>query len=236
MGGATKEESLFTESIREYFSGPPQAPLTAQQYTDAVNATYVPPLYVAGAAGQVLAHYPPGANPQLTYSRSFTDPGKCRGLHVLKLQAASNGGNGVYGYDFTYQNAPYYFPKMPNPQEPSGNFMARAAHTIDIQFLFDNWHGGQLGVNLDQTTGQPRELQGAELTLSDQLVAAWTTFVAAGNPNKSGNPVWPVFPTSIGTPGAFLKQDTPVSQETEAAFRAAYQCDFWDPLIVYPVI
>jgi len=28
MGGATKEESTFGESIREYFSGPPQAPLT----------------------------------------------------------------------------------------------------------------------------------------------------------------------------------------------------------------
>ena len=66
MGGATKDESTFGESIREYFSGPPQAPLTAQQYTDLVNATYVPPLYVPGAAAQVLAQYPAGPNPQAT--------------------------------------------------------------------------------------------------------------------------------------------------------------------------
>ena len=59
-----------------------------------------------------------------------------QGLRVLKLQAGTNGANGVYGYDFTYQNAPYYFPKMPNPQNPSGNFMAKASHTIDIQFVF----------------------------------------------------------------------------------------------------
>jgi para-nitrobenzyl esterase len=94
MGGAVKEESLFGESIREYFSGPPQAPLTDVQYTNLVNATYVPPLYVSGAAAQVLAQYPAGPNPQATYARSFTDPGKCRGLHVLKLQAGTNGANG----------------------------------------------------------------------------------------------------------------------------------------------
>jgi para-nitrobenzyl esterase len=230
MGGAVKEESLFGESIREYFSGPPQTPLDAATYNNLVNATYVPPLYVAGAAAQVLAQYPAGSNPQATYARSFTDPGKCRSLHVLKLQASTSG-FGVYGYDFTYQNAPYYFPKMPNPQEPSGNFMARAAHTIDIQFLFDNWHGGQLGVNLDQTTGQPRELQGTELTLSDQLVAAWTNFTKTGNPNGTGAPVWPV--TTAGS-ATFLQEDIPNANETEVQYRANYQCNFWDPLIVYP--
>lgn len=230
MGGATKEESTFGESIREYFSGPPQEPLTAEEYTDRVNTTYIPPLYVEDAAAQVLNKYPPGPNPQATYERAFTDPGKCRGLHVLNLQAASNGGNGVYGYDFTYQNAPYYFPEMPNPQNPSGNFLAKASHTIDIQFLFNNWHGGQLGVNLDQTSGQPRELQGDEVILSDQLVAAWTNFAATGNPNGTDAPEWPEFTAAAPT---FLKQDIPVSTETGAAYSAAYQCDFWNPLMVY---
>ena len=122
---------------------------------------------------------------------------------------------------------------MPNPQNPSGNFEARAAHTIDIQFLFNDWHGGQLGVNLDQATGQPRELQGSEITLSDQLVAAWTNFAATGNPNKQGNSVWPVFTTVSPT---FFQEDIPTSGESEAAYRSAYQCNFWDPLIVYPTI
>ena len=49
----------------------------------------------------------------------------------------------MYGYDFTYQNAPYYFPQMPNVSSPTGNFQPLAAHTIDIQFLFritvDSW-------------------------------------------------------------------------------------------------
>jgi len=229
MGGATREESTFGESIRQYFSTG-FAPLTEEEYTARVNATYVAPSYVEGAAEQVLAQYPPGSNPQRTYERSFTDPGKCRTLHVLKLLAASNP-EPVWGWDFVYQTAPYYFPKMPNPENPSGNFMAKAAHTIDIQFLFPNWHGGNLGVNLDQFTGQPRELQGPEVKLSDELVAAWTYFAAEGDPNGSGAPKWPEFTESSAS---FLQQDVPSVIEGEAAYRAHYKCDFWDPLLVYP--
>ena len=44
--------------------------------------------------------------------------------------------NGVYGYDFTYQHAPYYFPQMPNAYDlPTKYFHPLAYHTSDIQFL-----------------------------------------------------------------------------------------------------
>jgi para-nitrobenzyl esterase len=226
MGGSTRDEFTFVSGITEYFSGPPQVPLTSAEYVAGINAAW------GVSAPLVLAHYPAGSNPQATYDRAWTDPNLCRALHVLKAQAASNASNGVYGYDFTYPNAPYYFPQMPNPQSPTGHFQPLAAHTIDIQFMFNKWHGGQLGVNLDQVSGQPRELQGTEIGLSDQLVAAWTTFASTGNPNKQGNPVWPVFPSSGS--GTFLQQDIPNSAETEAQYRAFYQCDFWDPLLTYP--
>jgi para-nitrobenzyl esterase len=137
---------------------------------------------------------------------------------------ASTNSYGLYTYDFTYQNAPYYFPQMPNVSSPTGHFQPLAAHTIDIQFLFPGYHGGQLGVNLDQSSGQPRELQAAEIGLSDQLVATWTNFAKTGNPNGTGAPVWPVFTTSSPT---FLQQDIPNSTETEAQYRANYKCDFW---------
>jgi len=120
---------------------------------------------------------------------------------------------------------------MPNADDPTGHFQALAAHTIDIQFLFPGWHGGNLGVNLDQLTGQPRELHGSEIGLSDQLVAAWTNFTKTGNPNGPGAPIWPVFTTSSAT---FLQQDIPNLNETEAQYRANYKCDFWDPRLTYP--
>ena len=46
-----------------------------------------------------------------------------------------------------------------------------AAHTIDIQFLFNNFHGSELGVNLEQATDQPHKLDARETKLSDQMVA-----------------------------------------------------------------
>jgi para-nitrobenzyl esterase len=213
LGGSVKDESNFNLAITEYFSGPPQVALTATQY-------------MANNPANVLAEYPLsnyGNDPQLAQNRVSTDRGKCQYLHSFKLMASTNP-YGMYTYDFTYQNAPYYFPQMPNVSSPTGHFQPLAAHTIDIQFLFPGYHGGQLGVNLDQTSGQPRELQGAEVGLSDQLVAAWTNFAKSGNPNGQGALVWPVFTTNSAT---FLQQDIPNSTETEAQYRANYKCDFW---------
>jgi para-nitrobenzyl esterase len=233
MGGAVHDEGNFSISIAEYFTSP-QAPQTDAQYVAAVTAAYsgnagpggTPPAYPAGTAAAVLAQYPPTSfggtptNTQGPYDRVTTDPGKCRGLHVLKLWAPHIP---TYGYDFTYLNAPYYFPHMPG-------FTAAAYHTSDIQFLFAGWHGGQLGVNLDQTTGQPRELNASETVLSDNLVAAWTNFAKTGNPNASGNSPWPQFTTSSPK---FLAENLSLSSESEAQFRATYNCDFWDTVLVY---
>jgi para-nitrobenzyl esterase len=214
LGGTTRDELTFGLAINEYFSGPPQVPLTPAQY----NANNSP---------AILAQYPLsayGGNPTAAQNRVITDPFKCNGYRVLTQQAATNGSYPVYGYDFTYQRAPFYFPQMPNPYDTTGFFQALAYHTADIQFVFPKWHGGNLGVNLDQLTGKPREIQGAEIALSDSLVAAWTKFAKYGNPNGSGNSPWPRF--TSGSP-IMLRQDIPSALETGAQFKTNYKCDFW---------
>jgi carboxylesterase type B len=110
-------------------------------------------------------------NPRAAFDRASTDPIACTTLHILNLIGPWTP---TYGYEFTYPPAPYYFPRMPG-------FQPLAAHTIDIQFLFPGYHGGNLGVNLDQTTGRPRELNAQETRLSDELVTAWTKFARYGN-------------------------------------------------------
>ena len=146
LGGTTKDEGTFGLSITEYFSGPPQVALTPAQY-------------LANNSAAVLAEYPLsnyGGNPTLAQDRVGSDSFlKCPALRVLNQQAGTNTGFGVYGYDFTYQNAPYYFPQMPNPYDPTGYFQALAYHTADIQFVFPKWHGGNLGVNLSQDAISP---------------------------------------------------------------------------------
>lgn len=216
LGGSTRDEGMFGLSIGEYFSGPPQRALTPAEY-EAQNSA------------AVLAEYPLsnyGNNPTVAQNRVNTDPGKCSALRVLK-ELASTDSYGVYGYDFAYRHAPYYFPQMPNKYNPTGFFQPLAYHTVDIQFVFPGYHGGNLGVNLDQTTGQPRELQGNEVILSDQIVAAWTNFAKTGNPNGPGVPPWPAF--TVGSP-TFLEEGIPSSTESQAQYRAAYHCDFWDNL------
>lgn len=215
LAGRTKDEATFGLSITVYFSGPPQVSLTPQQY-EANNSATVKAEYP-------LANY--GGNPTLAQDRINTDGQKCQLLQVMKTRANTNGRFPQYGYDFAYEKTPYYFPQMPNAYDPTGFFQALAYHTADIQYVFPKWHGGHLGVNLDQRTGQPRELQGAEIGLSDQLVGAWTRFAATGNPNGSGLPSWPAV---TATAPKILKQDIPSSLWSESAYRAAYHCDFWD--------
>lgn len=118
----------------------------------------------------------------------------------------------------------YYLPQMPNAAAPAGHFQPLAAHTSDIQFVFQGYHGGNLGVNLDQTSGQPRELQGAEITLSDQIIGASTMFAKTGNPNGPKLPAWQAFAAGAGP---FLQQHTPNSVETDAQHDANYKCAFW---------
>jgi para-nitrobenzyl esterase len=215
LGGTTKDDGggNFGLSIAEYFSGPPQVAVTVEQYN--ANSPAVQQQYPLASFGN---------DPQLAQNRIGADPFKCDARRVLNQLAATNSGFPVYGYDFTYQNAPYYFPQMPNAAAPAGHFQPLAAHTSDIQFVFQGYHGGNLGVNLDQTSGQPRELQGAEITLSDQIMGAWTRFAKTGNPNGPRLPTWQAF-----TPGngPFLQQDTPNSVETDAQYDANYKCEFW---------
>jgi para-nitrobenzyl esterase len=227
MGGNVEDEGNFGIGNTEYFTGPPQVPITAAQYTANVTAAYSGPEYPggpnypAGTADQVLVKYPPGPDPQATYNLVTTYPGACRNRHIDALWAQA--GLPVYAYEFNDQNAPYYYPPMPD-------FTPLAAHTIDIQFLFPLWHGGILGVS---GASQSPALTPQESILSDELVAAWTNFARTGNPNGTGNSPWPRFVNQEGVP-EYLSENVPsLSTFTNAQFGARHDCDFWDKVIVY---
>jgi para-nitrobenzyl esterase len=206
MTGDVHDEGNFGIAISEYFSGPPQAPITQEQY-------------LARVTGDALTQYPLsnyGNDPALAYNAYSSDPQACLTLHVVNELARFTP---TYAYEFNYQNAPYHFPKMPS-------YKPLATHTIDIQFLFPGYHGGQLGVNLDQETGQPREIQGNEIKLSNELVAAWTNFAKTGNPNLRGNSPWPKFTKNSPK---FYSQNIPKSSAYPAAqYSSDHKCEYWN--------
>jgi len=219
MGGNVQDEQNFSIGIAEYFAQP-QAPITADQYIANVTAAYSGavysggPNYPAGTVDKVLAQYPPNYNnmtPQEVWDLTGTHPGACRNVIVDQLWSKWVP---VYEYEFNDQSAPYYFPALPG-------FTPLAAHTIDIQFLFRNWHGGVLGVN------HPAELSRQETTLSDELVAAWTHFAATGNPNGQGNSPWPRYSDAPGAPAVLSENVPALSTFTLAQWSANHHCDFW---------
>lgn len=121
----------------------------------------------------------------------------------------------LYAYEFADKGAPWYFPPL--------SFAHGAAHTIDIQFLFRDWHGGPLGIL--------HKLSAQEHALSGQLVAAWTNFMYTGNPNLTGDQTWPRYTAGSEV---YFSQDVPKSSTiTAAQFAAAHKCAFWDVVLIY---
>src|SRR5439155_1619035 len=232
MAGNVQDEATFGIGITEYFSGPTQAPINEAQYVANITTTYTGPEYAGGpnypkgTVEAVLKQYPPASDPPMALNLAGSHAGACRNRHIDALWGKWSDAP-VYAYEFNDRHAPYYYPPMPG-------FAPLAAHTIDIQFLFPGWHGGILGMNhTPQNTWTTAEISGPEITLSDELVAAWTNFAATGNPNWSGNAPWPRYADQEGVP-EYLSENVPsLSTFTNAEFSANHHCDFWDTIIVY---
>ena len=218
MGGNVQDEANFGIGIGEYFATP-QAPMTAEQYIAGVRQTYSGPEfsggpnYPAGTVDKILAEYPPNLDnltPQQVSNLVGSHPIGCSAVLIEQLWSKWVP---VYAYEFNDEQAPYYFPHLPE-------FEPLAAHTIDIQFLFRNWHGSVFGVN------HPANLSQAEEVLSDELVAAWTHFAATGNPNGHGNSPWPQFTSATNRP-AILSEKPGLGTFTQEEWSRNHNCSFW---------
>lgn len=218
MAGNVQDEANFGIGITEYFATP-QAPMTAEQYIANVTQTYSGPEfsggpdYPPGTVEKILAQYPSDLDnltPQQVFNLVGSHPIGCSAVLIEQL---SSKWVPVYAYEFNDRQAPYYFPPLPD-------FAPLAAHTIDIQFLFRNWHGSVFGVN------HPANLSQSEEVLSDELVAAWTHFAATGNPNGHGNSPWPQF-TSVADRPAIFSEKPGLGTFTPEEWSRNHNCTFW---------
>jgi para-nitrobenzyl esterase len=218
MNGVVADEGAFAASIDELFFGP----MSAERYGKLVNATYGgpagpgggPPDYAAGTPDKVMEKYPLNAypTPGAAWTAVATDANVCRQPYLNNRVSQFVA---LYAYEFAARKAPWYFPPV--------NFDHGAAHTIDIQFLFPDWHGGPLGI--------PHKLGAEERVLSSQLIAAWTNFMYSGNPNQKGDRPWPRYTKATEV---YLSQSLAgLSSITSAQFTAAHKCAFWDTILIY---
>jgi para-nitrobenzyl esterase len=218
MNGPVADEGAFAASIDELFFGP----MSVERFTKLVKTTYDgpagpgngPPNYPEGTAAKVMEQYPLSAYPApgAAWTAIATDANVCRHPY-LNNHAAEFAP--LYAYEFTYKKAPWYFPAV--------HFDHGAAHTIDIQFLFPDWHGGPLGIQ--------HGLNAQEHALSRELVTAWTNFMYSGNPNLRGDRPWPRY--RKGSEVYLSENVTGLAPITAAQFAADHKCGFWDQVLIY---
>jgi para-nitrobenzyl esterase len=117
----------------------------------------------------------------------------------------------TYGYEFADRGAPLSI-------LPPISFPYRAAHTAELQFLFD------------PPSETPSRLTSDEQMLATTLKQYWTQFASVGTPNAlaTSAPFWPIF--SIGAPAVqSLAAPTP---RPAFDFSAEHHCQFWQSVLL----
>jgi para-nitrobenzyl esterase len=107
----------------------------------------------------------------------------------------------TYAYEFNDENAPHR-------SLPSLGFPYGAAHTFELQYLFD----------LDNTAS-PGTLSGPQQQLAQAMKQDWTNFAKAGVPALG----WPRFTTSDQRALSLV----PPRPQPEADYAAEHHCSFW---------
>jgi para-nitrobenzyl esterase len=161
----------------------------------------------AAAAPAVLAAYPlsptvtaPDALGAILTDSQFACP-------ALRVNQVAQSQVRTYGYEF---NDPAAGQNIPLPSE---TYPFKAAHATELGYLFD------LAAN-PVPVGSER--------LSAEMIGYWTRFVATGNPNRHGAPVW----TPLTRRHQNLQNLLPTGSRPlpAASFSADHRCALWASL------
>ncbi|MFJ9821874.1 carboxylesterase/lipase family protein [Streptomyces sp. NPDC101151] len=191
--GSTRAESRLFVALTQ-----PQ--LTAQEYTEQIDATYGP------AAQQVLARYPVAAHPSPYDALSAVLTDSTFACHTLSTARTFAGQVPTYVYEFDDPHSPTLF----GAQVP-GLDMANA-HSAELAYLHD-------------FTMADRPLTAVQTTLADDMKRRWAAFARTGVPDVVGETRWP--PARARHTVLTL---TPGHTHTSTAFATDHQCGFWaDP-------
>jgi len=203
INGTTRDELRWFVGLTEGATG---HVLTAADYPVLMTA-----LVGAANAPRLLARYPLADydSPSLAYGAAWTD--QLMACPARRLDGMLAPQVRTFGFEFADRTAPFYF--------PAASFPYGAAHTLEIQYLFPLYHGGQ---------GVPQPLNPAQGRLSDEMVSYWTRFAETGNPSSVGTADWPRYRTrNEEIQSLRLPRAATISAEE---FADDHKCDLWDSL------
>jgi para-nitrobenzyl esterase len=216
-GQVHDERNLSVFQLNDYLGHP----VTAAQFESYVRTTY------GTNADRILAAYPLSA---------YSSPGAALGR--LQSDAASYGRRVLddqlsryvptYAYEFAEEQTPQFASiyLLQQKGEPARSFPFGATHVDDLPYLWE-----YLGMTLPFTDDQ--------LELSDQMIAYWSSFQRAGEPNAAYTPTWPRYHTdrptwmvlnACETDPASTQPPAACSQAT-TAYAADHKFDLWSSVL-----
>jgi para-nitrobenzyl esterase len=175
-----------------------QDPVTAYNYVADISSTLSLP---ASTAAVVAKEYPLSSysSPAVALGAVGTDDFfACPALIAEKDLSKYTP---TYAYEFNDENAP-------NRTLPTSSFPYGAAHTFELQYLFD------LG-----NTVHPGTLSGPQQQLAQAMKQDWTNFAKAGVPAAG----WPSFTASDQRALSLV----PPRPQLETDYAAEHHCSFW---------
>ena len=146
---------------------------TADSYTSYVNNIF------GDKAQQILTMFPAGSDKEVMSSDkqvltlfTFTCPAR------------------VYAGSMANINTPAYFYQF-SRVPPGGKFLG-AFHMIELNYVFGNWRPFLSPLKAD------KYFDDTDRALSQTIMSYWTSFAAAGDPNKQGLTQWPAYEANTG--------------------------------------
>ncbi|WP_437316900.1 carboxylesterase/lipase family protein [Sorangium sp. So ce385] len=199
LSGATQDEGRLFVALFYELAG---APVTAERYRELLVEAF------GEAAEQVEARYPLEAyeSPALAWAAVITDRVWWRATQEQNRALAAHAP--VFAFEFADRGAPAAVPAPPS-------FPLGAHHASDVVYLFD-------------FVGEESGLAPEQQRLSQQMIAYWSQFARAGDPNRTDLPPWPGFRAGDAPHVQSLAPGNGGIRGVDV--EAAHQLDFWSEL------
>lgn len=202
--GTNRDEFTWFVSFAERATG---EPLTAEGYVETIENSF------GANAPAVLDEYPleDYPNPSNALAAVQTDSTWGCSSRRIAIKPLTEQGVPVWTYTFTDRTAPFYFPPV--------SFFYWAAHTLELQYLFEGFRGTAGELN--------KPFSHAQQKLSDDMVSYWTEFARKGDPNSPQTPDWARYMLESDN---YQKLDLPAPSPF-LGFADQHKCQFWDALL-----